>query len=175
VIFIDKTGDYPLFRRKLHHSETHLTPMLSIVYTYILCRNVVEEMHLQEQEGDNRIPLKWMLGKEVVKTGGAWKFLRIVSNNSPSEPLSLLSSFRLHVSYMICYRTILHNLVTCGCWSSSAVRLRSGRVIPTAMLAVVPARDASTRRSLQLLRNGKPTLALRRPFVPRVLHTKNPV
>lgn len=82
-------------------------------------------------------------------------------NASESCPMAtILNPHRSHLGFIslmlnaTCYpdksgaRTFLHNLVTCGYSGSFAFRMPSGRVVATAVLAVVSARDASTRLSL---------------------------
>jgi hypothetical protein len=47
-------------------------------------RNLFEDDHLQDQEEDGRVTLRWTLRKLVLKMGGRWNWLRIVSSGGLS-------------------------------------------------------------------------------------------
>jgi hypothetical protein len=62
--------------------------MLSIFHEYnensckILVGNHLQNYDLEDPEGDGRITLSWILGKEVVRIGVRWNRLTIISNGS---------------------------------------------------------------------------------------------
>jgi hypothetical protein len=49
--------------------------------TKIWLRNFLENGHMEDQEADFRITLRWILGRKFVRMGGEWNWLRTMSNS----------------------------------------------------------------------------------------------
>lgn len=45
-------------------------------------RDLLENVHLEDLEISGRIALRWILERRCMKTGGGWKWPRIVFNGS---------------------------------------------------------------------------------------------
>jgi hypothetical protein len=70
------------------------------MYREFLWSNLLENVHLGEQEGDRRITLSWTLGRQVVRISSGWNWLRIESIYGLCKlQCSIFRSCRQRVSY----------------------------------------------------------------------------
>jgi hypothetical protein len=63
---------------------------------------------LEDQEGDRKIILRWIYGKQVMRVRGIWNWLRIMYTGVGAESLGCTAAV---LSYMISVNNVKHKLI----------------------------------------------------------------